>query len=144
MKPPLLIALGVVIGLVLAGAISARHQRLPGESEGTLYLPLPNVHGEVSEQDLLGMLSGVSVSPVQSRRLNKSDRIAFLAYMYQLCALAELPGCQDVYLSWNAQVWQILAVNFPETKGWLEDPNFAPNGMVSIKAVAKKIGTVRL
>jgi len=144
MRAPLLIAVGVVIGLMSAGAFCTRHQWLPGESEGVLHLPLSSAHGTITEENLPGLLMGVSIAPVQSKRLSKLDRIAFLTYLSQLCAVAEVPSFQEVYLSSNAQIWQILAVNFPETKVWLEDPNFAPNGMVSIKAVAKRIRSVRL
>ena len=101
---------------------------------GRLYLP--QIQGDLDELEIAKLLIGLSVTPVDARQLSPDDRSILLTYLKQLCAVVELPSSKDVYLTTNAQVWQVLSVNWPESKVWLTDPTMAKDGKVSLKSIA--------
>lgn len=101
---------------------------------GRLYLP--QIQGDLDELEIARLLIDLSVTPVDARQLSPDDRSILLTYLKQLCAVIELPSSKDVYLTTNAQVWQVLSVNWPESKVWLTDPTIAKDGKVSLKSIA--------
>ncbi len=95
---------------------------------------------------VLAMLVGISISPVDATHLAEKDRMPFLSYVHQICALAEIPAKKPFYLSSNADVWRILRVNFKESVPSFDDPAIVhdepgnpPVKMVNVKAIAPKV-----
>lgn len=107
-------------------------------STGVLQLPL--IKEPVTENSLMAALVAIEVVPVTSLNLKSEDRISFLQFLQQICALAQMPKRDGLYLSKNATVWRVLRENWPVSKNWFEDPSLVPNGEdVSIKAIAPRI-----
>jgi len=118
--------------------------RLIGTKTGELDLPLPT--DDMSTAGLSAMLIGISIVPPDAPRLATKDRMPFLSYVQQICALAEIPAKKPFYLSANADVWRILRVNFTESEPWFDDPAIVydepgnpPVKMVNVKAIAPKV-----
>ncbi len=142
MKKNLIILL-LAVALVLAIWKPDVH-RFIGTKTGELYLPMPT--GDLNDAGLMAMLVGISISPVDATHLAEKDRMPFLSYVQQICALAEIPAKKPFYLSSNADVWRILRANFKESVPWFDDPAIVhdepgnpPVKMVNVKAIAPKV-----
>jgi|GEM_PF-3391715 len=142
MKKNLIILL-LAVALVLAIWKPDIH-RMIGTKEGELYLPPPT--GDMSHVGLSAMLVGISISPVDAPRIAKKDRMPFLQYVQQVCAVAEIPSKKPFYLTSNADVWRIMRANFPESVPWFDDPAIVYDDpaneqvkMVNVKALAPKV-----
>lgn len=136
MKKSLLLWLLLIVVIVVGN----HYLRFSIPPQGTLHLPLPSP--PLTEAEISRALSEIRMEPPSALTLQTKDRIKFLRYVQQLCAVAELPSKKSVILSKDAQVWSILQVNWPSTRSWFTAPALAAQDSIDLKALIPRILTL--
>lgn len=133
-KPLIILALTAMLALALWMSGFRIHDK---NDIGELHLPPPS--DAMNRADLIATLKGITVSPADSPRIATKDRLPYLGYVVQVCALAEIPSTGPIYIPANADVWRIMKANFKESVPWFDDPAIVKNNMVDVKAIAPKV-----